>query len=67
VDLLAVRRRVTANGIGTSRLDTPDGRHAEYARAVAAAIAALDKYGQEPQTAGPLEGTTEWQSCSRRP
>jgi hypothetical protein len=57
-DLLSIRKRVTQNGIAIELPRTADGRHADYAPAVALAVAA---YTAPPPAQAPELSTEEWE------
>jgi hypothetical protein len=58
-DLLSVRKRVTMNGIAVELPRTADGRHADYAPALA--LAASKTLAEPPAPdMRPVEGTPEW-------
>lgn len=56
-DLLLTRRVATSNGVKIFFPRTGDGRHGDYAPAIALA---LRRYLEEPSDTGPAEGTAEW-------
>jgi hypothetical protein len=58
VDLLAVRRKITRAGPTIELGHSPDGRHADYAPAIALAV---DAYTRPPPAAKPELSTEEWE------
>lgn len=58
-DLLSVRKRVTMNGIAIELPRTADGRHADYAPAVAIVVARHVSL-PEPELREPRPGTAAW-------
>jgi hypothetical protein len=60
-DLLSIRKRVTMNGIAIELPRTADGRHADYAPALA--LAASKYLDDPPLAAGPPVGSPEYQAA----
>ncbi len=62
-DLLSIRKRVTQSGIAIDLPRTADGRHADYAPAVALVV---ERYIREPRDLGPTPGTPEHAEAMRQ-
>ncbi len=63
-DLAGVRRRVGRNGVAIDLAKTPDGRHSDFAPAVAKALVKATGAPVE-ETVGPAFGTAEWEAAAR--
>ena len=62
-DLTVVKRRVTQNGITIVLPRTADGRHADYAAALARAMA---RWMDDVEQQMPVQGTVAWQDWTAR-